>query len=85
MEAKAEMGGLCKERCEEDRRGAKLEVEDRRKRRVEKNSRCGGEKVAGNTSPLIKGKRGREREVKYVSYCFATNASTERRGEIWSL
>ena len=29
---------------------------------MEKNSRLGGEKVAGSTSPLIKGKRGRERE-----------------------
>ena len=29
---------------------------------MEKNSRRGGEKVAGSTSPLIKGKRGRERE-----------------------
>ena len=60
-EAKTEMGGLCKERCEEDRRGGRLEEEDRRQRTVEKNSRRGGEKVAGSTSPLIKGKRGRER------------------------
>ena len=29
-EAKAEMGGLCKERCEEDRRGGRLEEEDKR-------------------------------------------------------
>ena len=29
---------------------------------MEKNCRLGGEKVAGRTSPLIKGKRGRERE-----------------------
>ena len=28
-----------KERCEEDRRGGRLEEEDRRERRVEKNSR----------------------------------------------
>ena len=28
---------------------------------MEKNSRRGGEKVAGSTSPLIKGKRGRDR------------------------
>ena len=28
-EAKAEMGGLRKERCEEDRRGGRLEEEDR--------------------------------------------------------
>ena len=34
-----EMGGLYKERCEEDRRGGRLEEEDRRQRRVEKNSR----------------------------------------------
>ena len=36
-EAKAEMGGLCK-RCEEDRRGGRLE-EDQRQRRVEKTIR----------------------------------------------
>ena len=60
-EAKAEMGGLCKESCEEVRRGGSLEEEDRRQRRVEKTSRRGGEKVAGITSPLTKGKRGRER------------------------
>ena len=29
-EANTEMGGLCKERCEEDRRGGRLEEEDRR-------------------------------------------------------
>ena len=39
MEANTEMGGLCKERCEEYRRGGRLEEEDRRQRRVEKNSR----------------------------------------------
>ena len=33
------MGGLCEERCEEDMRGGRLEEEDRRQRRVEKNSR----------------------------------------------
>ena len=37
--AKAEMGGLCQERCEEDRIGGSLEEEDTRQRRVEKNSR----------------------------------------------
>ena len=56
------MGGLCKERCEEGRRGGSLEEEDRRQRRVEKTSRLGGEKVSGSTSPLTKGKRGIERE-----------------------
>ena len=30
------MGGLCEERCEEDRRGGRLEEEDKRQRRVEK-------------------------------------------------
>ena len=60
-EAKAEMGGLRKERCEEGRRGGRLEEEDRRQRRVEKTSRRGGAKVAGITSPLTKGKGGRER------------------------
>ena len=29
-EAKAEMGGLCKEGCEEGRRGGRLEEEDKR-------------------------------------------------------
>ena len=38
-EANTEMGGLYKERCEEDRRGGRLEEEGRRQRRVEKNSR----------------------------------------------
>ena len=33
------MGGLCKERCEEDRIGGRLEEEDMIQRRVEKNSR----------------------------------------------
>ena len=47
-----EMGGLCKARCEEGRRGGGLEEEDRRQRRVEKTSRSGDEKVAGSTSPL---------------------------------
>ena len=35
-ETKAEMGGLGKERCEEDRRGGRLEQEDKRQTRVEK-------------------------------------------------
>ena len=61
-EAKAEMGGLCKERCEEGRRGGRLEEEDTRQSRVEKTSRWGSEKVAGITSPLTKGKRRRERD-----------------------
>ena len=38
-EVKAEMGGLCEERCEEDRRGGRLEEEDKRQRRVEKTIR----------------------------------------------
>ena len=38
-EAKAEMGRLCKERCEEGRRGGRLEEEDTRQSRVEKTSR----------------------------------------------
>ena len=33
------MGGLCKERCEEGRRGGILEEEDMRQSRVEKTSR----------------------------------------------
>ena len=55
-EAKDEMGELCKERCEEGRRGRRLEEEDTRQRRVEKTIRWGSEKVAGSTSPLKKGK-----------------------------
>ena len=58
-----EMGGLCKERCEEGWRGGRLEEEDTRQSRVEKTSRWGSEKVAGITSPLTKGKRRRERDV----------------------
>ena len=63
------MGGLCKERCEEDRRGGRLEEEDRRQRRMEKNSRRGSEKVAGSTSPRAdKGKkRKRESRRKNIS------------------
>ena len=44
-------------------RGGRLEEEDKRQRRVEKPIRCGGEVVAGSTSSLIKGKRGRRREL----------------------
>ena len=36
---KVEMGGLSYERCEEGRRGGRLEEEDRRQRRVEKTIR----------------------------------------------
>ena len=54
------MGGLCKERCDEGRRGGKLEEEDRRLRRVEKTADEAVKKVAGSTSPLTKGKRGIE-------------------------
>ena len=60
-EAKAEMGGQCYERCLKGRRGGRLEEEDMRQKRVEQIIRCVGEEVAGNTSPLTKGKRGRER------------------------
>ena len=63
---KAEMGGLCKERCEEGRRGGRLDEDDKRQRRVEKTSRRGGEKVAGSTSPLTKGKE-EEEENKIVT------------------
>ena len=59
----AEVGGLCKERCEEDRRGGRLEEEDKRQRRLEKTNRRGGEKVAGSISPLTKGK---EEERDYL-------------------
>ena len=41
--------------------GGRLEEEDKRQRRVEKTIRRGGEVVAGSTSPLTKGKRGRDR------------------------
>ena len=33
------MGGLCEERCDEDRRGGSLEEEDKIQRRVEKTIR----------------------------------------------
>ena len=33
------MGGLCQERCEEGRRGGRLEEEDKRQMRVEKTIR----------------------------------------------
>ena len=39
MEAKAEMGGLCYERCEEGRRGGRLEEEGRIQRRVEQTQK----------------------------------------------
>ena len=39
-----------------------LEEEDKRRRRVEKAIRRGGEGVAGSTSLLTKGKRGREKK-----------------------
>ena len=53
-------------RCEEGRRGRRLEEEDKRQRRVEKTIRGGGEEAAGSTSPLTKGKRGRERPLAPV-------------------
>ena len=67
-EAKTEMGGLCKERCEEDRRGGRLEEEDRRQRRVEKNSRWGGEKGCRQHLTPDKGKK-RKRERFQKKYC----------------
>ena len=49
-------------RCEEDRRGGRLEEEeDKRQRRVEKTIKRSGDTVAGSTSPLTKGKE-EERE-----------------------
>ena len=42
---------------------------------MEKNSRRGGEKVAGSTSPLIKGKRGRERVTTTVTSCPSSKPS----------
>ena len=43
--------------------GERLEDEDKTQRRVHGKDyiRCGGEEVAGSTSPLTKGKGGRER------------------------
>ena len=38
-EANAEMGGLCKERCEEGRIRGRLEEDDKRQRMVEKTIR----------------------------------------------
>ena len=66
-EANAEMGGLSSERCEEGRRGGRLEEEDKRQRRVENTIRWGGEEIAGSTSPLTTGKRGRESVFIYPS------------------
>ena len=48
-------------RCEEGRRGGRLDEEDKRQRRVEKTIKRSGGTVAGNTSPLTKGKE-EERE-----------------------
>ena len=48
--------------CEEDRRGGRLEEEDKRQRRVEKTIKRSGDTVAGSTSPLTKGKE-EEREM----------------------
>ena len=52
-------------RCEEGRRGGRLEEEDKRQR-VEKTIRRGGEKVAASTSHLIKGKE-EEREFTLMT------------------
>ena len=38
-----------------------MEEEDKRQRRVKKTIRGGGEEVAGSTSPMTKGKIGRDR------------------------
>ena len=43
-------------RCEEGRRGGRLEEEDKRHGRVEKTIRCGGVEVADSTLSLTKGK-----------------------------
>ena len=61
-EAKAEMEGLCKERCEEGRRGGRLEEEDTRQSRVEKTSRRGSEKLQASPHPWQKEKE-EEREI----------------------
>ena len=48
------------ERCEEGRRGGRLEEEeDNRQGRVEKTIRCGGEEVVDSTLPLTKRERER--------------------------
>ena len=44
-EAKAEIGGLCYERCEKGRREGRLEGEDKRQRRVEQTIRGGVKKL----------------------------------------
>ena len=68
--------------CEEGRRGGRMEEEDNRQRRVEKIIRWYGEKVAGSTSPLTKGK-GEAREViprvklQAVKQCFTVAVATE--------
>ena len=57
----------CKERCEEGRRGGRLEEEEKR-RREEKLSDEAVEKLGGGSTSntLTKGKLGRERESIYV-------------------
>ena len=45
-----------------------MQEEDTRQRRVENSIRCGGEKVAGSTSPPTMGKRGRERGTTDAHY-----------------
>ena len=50
-------------------RGGRLEEDDRRQRRVKKNSRCAGEKVAGSTSPLIKGKEEERERCALHTHC----------------
>ena len=56
----------CKERCEEGRRGGRLEEEEKRRREENYQMRRGGEVGGGSTSnTLTKGKIGRER-IYYV-------------------
>ena len=58
----------CKERCEEGRRGGRLEEEEKRRREENYQMRRGGEVGGGGDSTsntLTKGKIGRER-IYYV-------------------
>ena len=56
----------------EDNRGGRLEEEDRRQSRVEKNSRRGGEKVCRQHLTPDKGKK-RKREGKHVIKSITNN------------
>ena len=63
MEAKAEMGGLCYEICEEGRRGGRLEEEDMIQRRVEQTQKRRFRSCGQHLTPDKGKKMGRESAV----------------------